>query len=86
MSILAFNLFRLFALETNRYRNSTSTKLYESILLNSADITVKDDQIIVALKKKRMLPLCLEIMEKYKDQNYTWLGNKKLTFTGATYS
>ena len=86
MSILAFNLFRLFALETNRYRNNTSTKLYESILLNSADITVKDDQIIVALKKKRMLPLCLEIMEKYKDQNYTWLGNKKLIFTGATYS
>lgn len=86
MSILAFNLFRLFALETNRYRNSTSTKLYESILLNSADITVKDDRITVALKKKRMLPLCLEIMEKYKDQNYPWLGNKKLIFTGATYS
>ena len=86
MSILAFNLFRLFALETNRYRNSTSTKLYESILLNSADITVKDDRITVALKKKRMLPLCLEIMEKYKDQNYAWLGNKKLIFAGATYS
>ena len=86
MSILAFNLYRLFALETNRYKNSTSTKLYESILLNSADVTVKGDRITVALKKKRMLPLCLEIMEKYKDQNYTWLGNKKLIFVGATYS
>ena len=86
MSILAFNLFRLFALETARYRNSTSTKIYESILLNSADITVNDEQIIVALKKKRMLPLCLEIMGKYKKENYQWLGNKKLIFTGATYS
>lgn len=86
MSILAFNLFRLFALETNRYKKSTSTKLYESILLNSADITINENEITVALKKKRMLPLCLEIMEKYKEEHYTWLGNKKLIFTGATYS
>ena len=86
MSILAFNLFRLFALETDRYKNSTSTKLYESILLNSADITVDEKQITVALKKKRMLPLCLEIMKKYQNQNYQWIGNKKLIFTGATYS
>lgn len=34
MSILAFNIFRLFTLETDRSKNSTSTKLYESILLN----------------------------------------------------
>ena len=86
MSILAFNLFRLFALETQRYKNSTSTKLYESILLNSAQINVDDDSIQVALKKKKMLPLCLEIMDKYKDQKYQWLGNKKLIFTGASYS
>ena len=86
MSILAFNLYRLFALETERYKNSTSTKLHESILLNSADINIDEKQITVALKKKRMLPLCLEIMNKYKDENYQWLGNKKLVFTGATYS
>jgi transposase len=86
MSILAFNLYRLFALETERYKNSTSTKLYESILLNSADINIDEKQITVALKKKRMLPLCLEIMNKYKNENYQWLGNKKLVFTGATYS
>jgi len=86
MSILAFNLFRLFALETHRYKNSTSTKLYESILLNSADITIDEKQITVALKKKRMLPLCLEIMMNYKDQKYQWIGNKKLIFTGATYN
>lgn len=86
MSILAFNLYRLFALETKRYKSSTSTKLYESILLNSADINIEEKQITVALKKKRMLPLCLEIMNKYKDENYQWLGNKKLIFIGASYS
>ena len=86
MSILAFNLFRLFALETDRYRNNTSTKLYERILLNSADITTNNDEIVVSLKKKRMLPLCLEIMQKHEDKKFQWLGNKKLVFKGATYS
>jgi len=86
MSILAFNLFRLFALETDRYKNSTSTKLYESILLNSADITTNKNEIVVSLKKKRMLPVCLEIMQKNQDENFQWLGNKKLIFKGATYS
>lgn len=86
MSILAFNLFRIFALETGRYKNSTSTTLYEKILLNSADITIRDEEIIVSLKKKRMLPLCLEIMENFNDEKFQWLGNKKIIFTGATYS
>ena len=86
MSILAFNLFRLFALETDRYRNNTSTKLYERILLNSADITTNNDEIVVSLKKKRMLPLCLEIMQKHEGEKFQWLGNKKLVFKGATYS
>jgi hypothetical protein len=86
MSILAFNLFRIFALETDRYKKGTSTKIYESMLLNSADIKINEKEIIVELKKKRMLPLCLEIMNKYKDQKYHWLGNKRLIFSGATFS
>jgi len=86
MSILTFNLYRLFALETDRYKNSTSTKIFENILLNSADVSIKEDEIIVSLKKKRMLPVCLEMMPKYNNQKYQWLGNKKLIFEGATYS
>lgn len=86
MTILAFNLFRLFALETDRYKNSTSIKLYESMLLNSADVTMRDEEIVVSLKKKRMLPACLEIMKRNQGQTFKWLGNKKLIFEGATYS
>jgi hypothetical protein len=28
----------------------------------------------------------LETMEKYKDINYPWLGNKKIIIEGATHS
>jgi hypothetical protein len=35
MSILIFNLFRLFALDTDRYKKFTSQKIYERFLDNS---------------------------------------------------
>ena len=86
MSILTHNLYRVFAMKTERYTGYTAKSTFEKILFNVADIKVKDEEIIVCLKKKRTLPLLLEIMEKYKDQKIPWLSNKKLIFTGATYS
>jgi len=76
----------VFAMKTGRYTGYTAKSTFEKILFNAADIKVKDEEIIVCLKKKRTLPLLLEIMEKYKDQKIPWLSNKKLIFTGATYS
>jgi len=86
MTILTHNLYRLFALETDRYKNNTSTTLYETMLLNSADITMKSEEIVISLKKKRMLPICLEIMKRNEGQIFQWIGNKKLIFEGASFS
>lgn len=86
MSILTHNLFRIFAMKTERYTGYTAKSMFEKILFNSADIKVNDDEIIVSLKKKRSLPLLLEIMEEYKNKKIPWLSNKKLSFRGASYS
>lgn len=86
MSILAHNLYRLFAMKTERYTGYTAKSTFEKILFNTADIKVNDNEIVVCLKKKRTLPLLLEIMEKYKDQKISWLSNKKIIFKGASYS
>jgi len=86
MSILTHNLYRIFAMKTERYTGYTAKSTFEKILFNAADIKVNDDEIIVCLKKKRTLPLLLGIMEKYKSQKISWLSNKKLIFTGASYS
>ena len=86
MSILAYNLYQLLAMNFERYENLSVQKLYEKFVMNGADIEVGETAIIVKLKKKRSLPLILEAMERYFRQKYPSLDKKKLTFEGATYS
>lgn len=86
MSILAHNLYRLFALELGRYEDLSVQRLYDKFVLNGADIEIGAKTINVQLKKKRDLPLILEVMPKFKEQKYTWLGDKTITFEGAAYS
>ena len=86
MSILAHNLYRLFAMELGRYANLSAQSLYDKFVLNGADIQIGEKAITVQLKKKRELPLILEVMQKYNRQKYTWLGNKNIIFEGASYS
>jgi hypothetical protein len=86
MSILAFNLYRLFARELGRYTNQTAQTLYDKFVLNGADIEIGEKAIKVQLKKKRQLPLILETMQRFNKQKYPQLGNKNLIFEGATYS
>ena len=86
MSILAHNLYRLFALELGRYINLSAQSLYDKFVLNGADIQIGEKTITVQLKKKRELPLILEVMQKYNQQKYSWLGNKNIIFEGASYS
>ena len=86
MSILAHNLYRLFAQELGRYSDLSVQRLYDKFVLNGADVEIGDKNIAVQLKKKRDLPLILEVMPKFNQQKYAWLGNKTITFEGAAYS
>lgn len=86
MSILAYNLYRLFAHELGRYKNQTAQTLYDKFVLNGADIEIGEKAIKVQLRKKRQLPLILETMQRFNKQKYPQLGNKSIIFEGATYS
>ncbi len=85
MSILTHNIYRLFALEMERYENMSVQSIYEKFIKNAADIEI-DRDINISLKKKRNLPLVLEKANLYPNQRYSWLGKKKITFAGASYS
>jgi hypothetical protein len=69
-----------------RYENLAAQTLYEKFVLKGADIEIGDKTFTIKLKKKRELPLILEVMEKFSRQNYPWLGNKNIIFEGASYS
>jgi len=86
MSLLAFNLYRLMALDFTRYEHLTAQSMYEKFIINDGDIIIDEQSITVKLKKKRNLPLVLEKLKPFSQTNYCWLNNKNLIFEGASYS
>lgn len=84
MTVLAHNLYRLLAMNLHGYTHNTSLSLYEKFLYNSGEVEIRDDKILVKMKKKRNLPALLSEMEKFKDLRFPWMDNKRLIFSGAS--
>ncbi len=86
MSIVTHNIYRLLARDLERYEHATAQTIYEKFIKNEAEIKIAEKTIEIKLKKKRCLPILLENMNKFDDKKYYCFGNKKLQFSGATYS
>ena len=86
MSILAHNIYRLFAFDLEGYSHMTSQSIYEKFISNPADVEIGDQTITIKLKKKRNLPMVLENMSNFSELKIPWLNNKQLRFERATYS
>jgi hypothetical protein len=84
MSILAHNLYRVFALQFPEFSHFTDQNIFEKFFSNSGIVQIAEDNIIISLKKKRHLPHLLTVMKKFVDLRIPWLENKKLIFRGAT--
>ena len=80
MTILAHNLYRLFALDLERYSEFSDERIYEKFIVNNGNIEITENQIKVELKKKRDLPQIIEMMKNYSDVNYQWLENRRIVF------
>ena len=86
MTILTHNLYRLFALELERYSHFTAERIYEKFIENKGDVEIKENEIIVGMKKKRDLPLILETMKLYDDYTYPWLNQLPIYFQASSSS
>ena len=84
MSILAHNLYRIFAIETEKYSQLTAEKLFVKMLSNSGSVIINENCIELTMKKKRSLPIVLSLMKKYQNEQYPWLMNKQIIFNGAS--
>lgn len=80
MTLLAHNIYRLFALDLERYSEFSDERIYEKFIANNGNIVIDGNNIQIELKKKRDLPQTIEMMKKYTDLSYGWLGNRKLIF------
>jgi hypothetical protein len=70
ITILAHNLYRLLAMELNRYKNFSSESIYNKFIVNSGDIEINQEQIRVDLKKKRDLPQLMELTQQFDKEKY----------------
>ena len=85
MTVLAYNLYRLLALELPPgYRHCTPQTLFESLLETAADIQLDPQLCTVSLKKKRNLPALLEALGSQPSEPLPWLGNRRIAFNGAS--
>jgi hypothetical protein len=84
MSILAYNLYRVFALETEKYASLTAQKVFDKLICNSGTIKITGSTIEVIMKKKRSMPILMDLLKRYENQKYHWLHDKKIQFQGAT--
>ena len=86
MTITAHNLYRLLAMDLERYSHMSDISIYEKFIMNSGEIEVVNKNIIVKLKKKKNLPLLLSVMKNFDSQQYSWTGNKNMIFEGMSIS
>jgi hypothetical protein len=85
MTILAHNLYRLLASELPGYSHNRAQSLYHSFIDNYGVVDVGDETITVKMNRKRSLPLLRESLPVL-DDNYSWLGGKKLVFAANTHT
>ena len=86
MTILAHNLYRLFAIDLTGYSNNAAPSLYEKFMYNSGDVEISDMQITIDLKKRRHLPALLTALEPFQNKKIPFLADKTLIFRGASRS
>ena len=85
MTVLAFNLYRLFARDLPLgFRRHTAPTLFEMLFATGADIALEAGLCTVTLKKKRNLPALLETLAGIDAGPIPWIGHRRLAFAGAT--
>ena len=80
MTILAHNIYRLFALDLERYSDFSDERIYGIFIANNGTIQIDGSNINIELKKKRDLPQIIEMMKNSENLTYPWLNNSKLNF------
>ena len=86
MSILTHSLHRLLAGELAGYGRCESETLFSKFIDNMATIRYGGEEIEAVLKKKREPSLLLEMGKSFGMRKIPWMGNRRLTFSGATIS
>ena len=86
MTIATHNIYRVMAQKLDGFTNETSVSLYHKFFANGGAFKITDENIEVEFKKKRHLPILMEMLQEIEDTPIPWLSSKKLKFSIASTS
>ena len=86
MTILAHNLYRLFAQNIDGYSHCEAKTIFSKFILNAGEITLSESDVSVKLKRKRTLPLILENLADSEALTYPWLYDRRLSISPANFT
>ena len=86
MTLLAHNLYRLFAQDIDGYSHCEAKTIFNKFILNAGEITISEPDISIKLKKKRTLPLILENLADSETLTYPWLHDRRLLISHANFT
>jgi hypothetical protein len=84
MTILAHNLYRVFSQDLEGYSHCEDETIFNKFIQNAGEIEIRKKSIEVKLKKKRNLPMILDIMSEIKEIKIPWLKNLILKISAST--
>lgn len=85
LSLLAHNLYRTLASYLPGFEHCTVSTIYRNFIENGAKMTICDDNIEVAFKKKTHLPILFEVPWMNEKTHISFLG-KDISFTAHNVS
>ncbi len=84
MTILAHNLYRLFAQDLQGYAHCDAETIFDKFISNAGEIEIGDKFIQVKLKRKRHLSMLLEHLDQVANLKIPWLNGMEIVFSAAT--
>jgi transposase len=84
MTILAHNLYRVFAQDLEGYSHCEDETIFNKFIQNAGEIEISNSSIEVKLKKKRNLPMILDVMSDIKEIKIPWLKKLILKISAST--
>jgi len=84
MTILAHNLYRLFAEDLEGYSHHTAVKLYEKFIYNEGRVSIENSVTTAIVKKKRHHPALLEAMQPFQGCKVSWWDGRPFHIEAAS--
>ena len=86
MSILAHNIYRLFAMDYVGYSHCDVQPVFDKFISVQGSVSIQDEAILVKLKRKRTLPFIIEQMSWFHDLSIPWLFDRPIQFVADSTS